>query len=245
MLSVWGCVLAGGGLAPPVWGQRLRTMRVPPNLRVELNAQGDRFERKGKERVALVGRLTDARGVSKPVTIMRDIRGRFRLAVQGRVVAFDGVVESSRGGGLSAEELAAAESLIDDSAEVFFAAVDRGDALRLIGRRFRADDGAAPSYAGPWRDIYELCWRGRGGRERPERVKYFYFDSATGLPERVRYEGVGGEVETLAADWREVAGQFVPLRITRWVGGRKRFSFVVDTVSWAADRDDGVFRAGN
>ena len=31
----------------------------------------------------------------------------------------------------------------DDSVELFFAAVDRGDAVRLLGRRYRTDDGAA------------------------------------------------------------------------------------------------------
>ncbi len=171
---VGAVVWAAGAAALRMPAQGWRTMRVPPNLRAELQARGDRFARKGKERVTIVGRLTDADERSRSVSLIRDIRGRFRVAFAGRVPAFDGARESSAGGVLSAQQAAAAESLLDDSMEAFFAAVDRGDVLRLLGRRFPADDGAGPAYAGPWRDIYELRRRGRLGAE--DRVKLSYFD---------------------------------------------------------------------
>ncbi len=235
--------VVGAAVGAPPRAQGWQTTHAPPNLRAELRAQGDRFARKGRERVAIVGRLSDARGRSRSVSLIRDIRGRFRVAFAGRVLAFDGVRESSRGGALSAEQAAAAESLVDDSLETFFAAVNRGDAWRLIGRRFPADDGAGPGYAGPWRDIYELRWRGRLGAE--DRVKLFYFDSATGLPVRVRYRGRDGQVETLLGQWREIAGRQLPLAIVRTVKGQRELSFFVESVVAAAHQDDGVFRAGN
>ncbi len=241
--SVVAVVGAAGAAPARMPAQGWRTMRVPPNLRAELQAQGERFARKGKERVTIVGRLTDADERSRSVSLIRDIRGRFRVAFAGRVLAFDGARESSAGGALNAEQAAAAESLLDDSMEAFFAAVDRGDVLRLLGRRFRADDGAAPGYQGPWHDIYELRWRGRLGAE--DRVKLFYFDSATGLPARVRYRGRDGEVETLMGQWREFAGEYLPLAIVRTVKGRLQFTFAVDSVVLTADKDDGVFRAEN
>lgn len=236
-------VLAAAGV-PPAQGQRV--LLVPPNLQAELDAQGDRFASKGKERVVVAGQLTGANGVSKPVSLVRDIRGRFRLVFPKHVVAFDGTRESSSGGALSAEDLAAAESLIDDSVEAFFASVDRGDALRLIGRRFPADEAAASgAEGGTWHDIYELRWRGRGGSAAVDRVKFFYFDSDTGLPARVRYVSAAGEVETLMGQWRQAAGQHFPLAVVRMAAGRRRLSFFAQRIVLDADKADGAFTAGN
>ncbi len=94
--AVVGAVVWAAGAAPlRMPAQGWRTMRAPLNLRAEFQARGGRFLHKGKERVTLVGRLTDARGRSRSVSLIRDIRGRFRPA-------FDGARESSRGGALSA-----------------------------------------------------------------------------------------------------------------------------------------------
>lgn len=243
-LSAAAVVLAAGAGIPPALGQR--SLLVPPNLQAELDAQGDRFASKGKERVVVVGQLTGAAGIDKPVSLIRDIRGRFRLVFPKHVVAFDGTRESSSGGDLSAEDLEAAESLIDDSVEAFFASVDRGDALRLIGRRFPADEAAASGAGGgAWHDIYELRWRGRGGAAAADRVKFFYFDSDTGLPARVRYLSAAGETETLIGQWRQAAGQHFPLAVVRMVDGKRRLSFFAQRIVLDSDKADGAFTAGN
>ena len=134
-----------------------------------------------------------------------------------------------------------AESLLDDSVEQFFAAVDRGDAVRLLGRRYRTDDGSTLAYAGPWHDIYELHWRGRDGQAASQRIKQFYFDSQTGYLARVRYPSSAGAVETQLSDWRQVNGQALAGRIVRIVAGVTQWTFTADTLTLGADQNDGHF----
>ena len=77
--------------------QRLRSLRIPPNLLLQLRSQGDRFELAGRERAIASGRVVDARRNSQSVQLTRDIRGRFRLEAGGRVVYFDGEQSGSSG----------------------------------------------------------------------------------------------------------------------------------------------------
>ena len=242
LLSILLAVAALGGAE--LWAQqrqRLRSLRIPPNLLLQLRSQGDRFELAGRERAVASGQVVDARRSSQSVQLTRDIRGRFRLAAGGSVLYFDGERSGSSGGRGRSVESGLAESLLDDSVELFFAAVDRGDAVRLLGRRYRTDDGSAADYEGPWHDIYELYWRGRDGQAESTRLKQFYFDSQTGYLARVRYPSSTGSVETQLSDWRQVNGQALAGRIVRIVAGVTQWTFTADTLTLGAHQDDGHF----
>ena len=239
-------VLAGLG-GTGLWAQqqqRLRPLRIPPNLLLQLRSQGDRFELAGRERASASGQIVDARRSSQSVQLTRDIRGRFRLQAGNRVLFFDGSQSGSSGVGGQSDDSGLAESLADDSVEQFFVAVHRGDAVRLLGRRYRTDDGSAAAYTGPWHDIYELYWRGRDGQADSTQLKQFYFDSQTGYLARVRYPSSAGSVETRLSNWRQVNGQALAGRIERIVAGVTRWTFTASTLTLGADQNDSLF-SGN
>lgn len=69
--------------------------------------------------------------------------------------------------------------------------------FRLLMNRARLDDGSASKYSGRYVDIYQLILP-VPSLGSVFRTKNFYFDSETGLLDRVTYRGgTGGAVRTL------------------------------------------------
>ncbi len=81
----------------------------------------------------------------------------------------------------------------------------------------------------------------RDGQAESARLKQFYFDSQTGYLVRVRYPSSAGLVETQISDWRQVNGQALAGRIVRIVAGVTQWTFVADSLTLGADRDNGLF----
>ncbi len=221
----------------------------PSIVRLQLDRLGDRLVKAGKERTVLQGTFVDAAGAQSPAQLIYQLPDRLRLQTTGalnKIVVFDGeMLRSTRAQVDSAEE-DLMESLLADSPEGFFDSLQLGAALRLLGRRFRPAPSIAPDYKGPLFDIYELSGAVRTRRDRRNRVKRFYFDSASALLLRVRYDdasrGTKVPVETRYSQWRDVAGNPLPGQVERLENGKLVFAFRLASADLLPQGDEGIFR---
>jgi hypothetical protein len=221
--------------------------RLWPRLRGALRAMGDRLEKPGKERLTLTGTLMRD-GDSAPFVMVSEFPGKLRLEVTGRgagnTLVFN---ERARGrGATDARDADLIETLVFDTAEHFFEGQSLGVGTRLLGSRFRADDGATPHYDGPFYDIYQVDETVEAARPPRHRTKLYYVNSDTMLIERVRYEDQGGGATVrvgVELEWQQVGGQRVPRRITRTEGGSPVLTFVVNAATVGQRVEDGLFSA--
>lgn len=221
----------------------VRRAQLSPRLAMNLNALGNRLEKPGQERLALVGTWRVA-GAAQPREFAATLEfpDKLRLNVGGpenRVITFDG--QQTNG---TADDLDLVETLAYDSAEHFFAAQMQGNAMRFLGSRFRTDDGSTPDYDGPYFDIYKIADHIKTS-EQERAAKLYYFNSETLLLERVTYEvNRGGSeinVETKLSDWRVVDGQQVARRIERLENGKSVFVLTIRSAGLGRRADDGIF----
>jgi hypothetical protein len=225
----------------------VRRGQLSPRLAMNLNALGNRLEKPGQERVALVGTWRVA-GTAQPREFAATLEfpDKLRLTVggpQNRVITFDGQ-QTKATQTPAADELDLIETLAYDSAEHFFAAQMQGNAMRFLGARFRADDGSTLDYDGPYFDIYKIADQIKAsGEERS--AKLYYFNSDTLLLERVTYViNRGGSeisVETKLSDWHAVDGQQVARRIERFENGKSVFALTISSAGLDRRADDGIF----
>src|ERR1051326_3931822 len=162
---------------------------IASSARPLLSAFGERIQRPGKERVTLMGKLTDASGTFD-VSLVWEVPGRFRLDRSdkpGRPLICDEAGAWNNGPAILPREAETLESLFDDTSESFFYGMVQGTASRFLGNRFRADNGKTPNYQGPWFDVYEVFAVVRGPQGISKRRKVFLFDSQTALLSRVDY----------------------------------------------------------
>ncbi len=225
----------------------VRRAQMSPRLAMNLNALGNRLEKPGQERLALVGTWRVAgRAQPQEFAATLEFPDRLRLAVggpQNRVITFDGE-QTKATQTPDADELDLIETLAYDSAEHFFAAQMQGNATRFLGARFRTDDGSTPDYNGPYFDIYKIADQIKTSeQERP--AKLYYFNSDTLLLERVTYainrDGSEISVETKLSDWRVVDGQQVARRIERFENGKPVFALTIRSAGLGRRADDGIF----
>ena len=230
----------------PARPTRILPSQVPNMLRRNVRVLGDRISVEGKERMVLAGQVTDGQGQKAAGQIVYELPGMVRLDQAGadaRVLRFDGAGLSRDAGDLSTADRGLLEALAYDTPEAFLDAPRTGGALRFLGSGFRADDGTAENYKGPWFDVYELSVTVRTA-DRPERrQKHFWFDSLTGLLQQVRYRAAGDTAVETQFSWLEVDGQQVPGRIDRTEDGKAVFSFQTSTVTFGPKVDDGAFSA--
>jgi hypothetical protein len=225
----------------------VRRAQLSPRLALNLNALGNRLEKPGQERLALVGtwRVT---GTSQPREFAATLEfpDKLRLTVggpQNRVITFDGQ-QTKATQTPAADDLYLIETLAYDSAEHFFAAQMQGNAIRFLGARFRTDDGSTPDYDGPYFDVYKIADQIKAsGEERS--AKLYYFNSDTLLLDRVTYVvNRGGSeinVETKLTDWRVIDGQQVARRIERLENGKSVFVLTMRSAGLGRRADDGIF----
>jgi hypothetical protein len=221
----------------------------PSMVRIQLDRLGDRLVKAGKERTVMQGTFVDAAGAQSPAQLVYQLPDRFRLQTTGalnKIVAFDGETAQSTGAQIDSAEEDLLESFVADSPEGFFDSLRSGAALRLLGRRFRPAPSIAPDYKGPLYDIYELAGVVRTRRDRRNRVKRFYFDSASALLLRVRYNdasrGTQVSVETRYSQWRDVAGNPLPGQVERLEKGKLVFAFRLASADLLPQGDEGIFR---
>lgn len=230
----------------------LRRSRLTPHQRELLKALGDRLEKPGKERLTLLGtitRLTEADRSPAPISLTLEFPDRLRLEeIRGNkklITAFDGSKTWGQGKTLKRSDEDLVETLLFDSVEHFLLGQLQGYATRLLGTNFRLDDGTNPNYAGPFYDIYEVTDELPGATEPRTQTKLYYFNSATALLERVRYEsdrdGVPVSVEILFDDWQAVGGQGVPRQLTRRENDQPVLQLNLTVTGFSARQADNLF----
>ncbi len=212
----------------------------------DLRALGNRLEVSGKERITLTGTVTRASGTN-PVVVIWELPGRLRVEETSagvlRVLAFDGARSWTSTGTITPEDQQLFETLLNDSAERFFIAQMQGAPRRFLGEGFRIDDGRTAGYSGPFYDVYEVNEAIRTAQQTV-RQKFYAFNAATGLLDRVRYDlpssGTRIPVE-VRVTWRGQDGQQVPSQIIRSQGGQPTLTFVFTAAVLTPRVVDGIF----
>lgn len=232
-----------GPLARP----HLSASSLPAHVSGLAPALGNRLVRPGKERMVITGVLRQGVG-EFPLTLIWELPGKFRLEMrdpQPRTIVSDGQQHRVAGGAITDQDQQRMESLVGDTAESFLFQVRGGVGTRLLGRRFRTDDGRRPNYQGPLFDIFVIGGPALVRTDRVPRQKMFYFDSRTGLLQSVRYmilkQGSQVVVQTQFSEWRLVDGQFVPGLIARREGTENVFSYRVMTAAFGPQVSDNTF----
>lgn len=244
-----GCVM---GLSGQISGRpasprpELTESRVPPAARMVLTALGNRLTSTGRERMIWSGSIADSRG-AVPVVITTEFPGKIRVEESsGRLIGFDGSSGWSGRGALQDNERDILESLTGDTAEGFLQAVVQGAPGRLLGRRFRTDNGKSPDYSGPYFDIYELVVAPPSRSDRQASLKRYYFDSRTGRLHKVVYaiQRAGQRVQVAVSydGWKVVESQAVPQRIVRMENGQQVLAIQIQGVQFQPAGDGASFR---
>ena len=231
-------------------GVYIRRGFLRPQLNLNLTALGDRLEKPGKERLTVIGAFTRS-GEAQPSTfvMIAEFPDRLRFTLQQglhtRVITFDGQQAKALGSSLEAAERDLMETVVYDTAEHFFTTQMEGQATRFLGARFRMDDGSSANYAGPYYDIYQVGDQIKVSADGRQQAKYYYFNSATLMLERVLYEvnrnGVVVKVETLIGGWQKEQGQTIARRIERIENGTSVFIFTINSAVLSPRVNDGVF----
>jgi hypothetical protein len=212
-------------------------------LQEKVNALGTRLFTPGQERVILIGTL-QRNGATTPVTVTFQLPNKVKVDFgQGQVVGFDGSTSWDAGSTVTSDDQALLEALSDDAPETFFYnAAAQTHRLRPLAHRARMDDGTATNYSGPWMDIYQEIGVPIATGEKGTRVKHFYFDSITHLPNRVRYIlPTGSRVEVLRSGWTKSSGQYIPVQISRYQDGALTHSFIGTSATVMPAANDSTF----
>jgi hypothetical protein len=219
--------------------------RMPSTFWRPLESLGNRVQVPGNERTTFTGDFTDSDG-SRSVLLILQLPGLIRLAGFSRgggVLLFNG--DRPRAGLTSAQE-SVIESLVMDTPEGLFSAIQRGAAARLIGSNFGPDPRREPDSDRPRYDIYELAVTAQTRTDETLRFKRYYFDTRTGLLLSTRYydqrDGRRVRIETRFSGWSNVSGSLYPSQIERYEDGQLDFRFTAKTVSSGPQQDLNTFQ---
>jgi hypothetical protein len=148
---------------------------------------------------------------------------------------------------LSNAEMNVLESLGNDTPETFLysvAGANKKTAYRLIGGRFRTDNGKTPNYKGPWYDIFEVSGPVAAGSSTI-RQKFYHFDSQTKLLVRSQYQiqqaGAAVHVQTEYSNWTTSQGNAIPGQVLRRENGIVVFTLTIHSAVVSQQLKDGVF----
>ncbi len=163
------------------------------------------------------------------------LRLTMQTGAQARTIIYDGEAARVIGGNLTKADQALIESVVNDTAEHFFLTQIQGAPTRHLGNRFRADDGSATNYAGPFQDVFWMLNKFKMGPEIRSQYKVYYFNSDSHLLEKVTYRisrnGEPVEVETRFSAWHSVEGQQVPRGVARLENGQQVMSLTITSVA--------------
>jgi hypothetical protein len=219
---------------------------LPGIVQPQVDALGARAQIRGYEFTRLTGEYMAADGQRWIAQVLHQLPNLVKLSgftPGGRDLNFDG---SSRPSGLTADEQVLLETFVLDNAEGMLASLRGGAAARLLGRGFQFPTKDRLTDAADGYDIYEVSPRiSFTQRETP--VKFYYFDSNTGLLVSTRYAGSTRSalrVETKFLEWRMMDGSAYPGRIERYEDGRRIFSFVINSITVAPAIDAAYFHQG-
>ena len=215
---------------------------VPGSVTVHLRALGDRTQIEGREQTVYDGEWTNAARSTSTVRLIHQLPGWIRLegvAGPGSVLVFDGSQVRSKAAVLLADEQLM-ETFVHDTQEGFLHAVAEGG-FRVIGYGFGAGDGTSVEY-----DVIEVAVPLDTTRGNPLRLKWFYFDSASGRLAKTAYEDERGDtVEVRFSSWGEVSGSYYPGTIERFEAGQPVFALKTGALSVGPESASTVFQDPN
>lgn len=203
--------------------------RLWQDLMPAVDALGSRLEKTGFERTTLIGTISrpnQSGGAKLPLRLFLERPGRVRLEEQNGSRKQTTIFDDQSGKGLSKDgetptedDENKIETLAFDITDRFFLGLIDGQAARLIGLRFRMDDGKTANYTGPFYDVYQMLDDVGVTGERRSQHKLFLFNSNTHLLEIVRYEltrnGQKTKVEIQYKGWQQFNGHTFPTNWTR------------------------------
>lgn len=213
-----------------------------------LDALGNRFESSAQGRSVVTATFTRNAGELTQLTITRELPDKLRIeqtSLTGqRALGHDGTRSWVSDGSPSPEDLRLVETMVRDSVEHLIAGQARGDATFLLGDLFRTDDGSNANYIGSFFDILrvdDIFVTAKGSESRPTLL---YFNSRTGLPEKIMYERKGDatiKVEVEFGGWIVAADQKIPGQIVWKENGRVTQQLTITQVVFAPIVEDGIF----
>ncbi len=209
-------------------------------------ALGERLQKVGMERLVSIGTLRE-NGNDKPTVLAWELPGKFRLEKDGKAIlgSVAGLAAPSSPGVSTSEEDDLMESLFLDRSEAALIGVVGGAAIRVVGYHVRAQRGHGADYAGPYYDIFDFTSKVGSKPVSPTRSKRFYFDSFSGLLQKVSYvltRGGGSQiVETTLGQWTKVQGESVPGVIERFVNQVSVARFSASATVVSEKKADGKF----
>ena len=117
----------------------------------------------------------------------------------------------------------------------------REGGFRVVGYRFAAGAGTTTKY-----DVFEVAVPVETAIAKPLRIKWFYFDSNSGLLAKTTYQDERGyTVEARFSSWGEVAGSMYPGMIERFEAGNRVFALTAMTLSVGPGTETMVFENPN
>ncbi|HET9217609.1 MAG TPA: hypothetical protein VFR18_11555, partial [Terriglobia bacterium] len=134
------------------------------------------------------------------------------------------------------------ELFSSDTAEAMLAGVKEGAAIELLGRRVLAgrDQPTEIRY-----DIFEVSAPVRSSASGRERLKRYFYDSATALLTSTHYidEAFSPRVavEISFSDWKQQNGSAYPYRIDRKENGHSVFSLTLSSIVALPRQDSTTF----
>jgi hypothetical protein len=238
--TLYAQIAVSSGSSPAIF---VTSSALPSPVRFYLHSFGDRIQKAGNERTVLVGTYSDPSGNTQgQLTWQAPGSVRFDRSNQpGKALIYNSTSGVLVGASISPQDANIFESLLDDPAESFLYGFQSGTSYRLIGQRFRADDGKAANYKGPWYDVYAANGIGKAQPNKPTFVKHYYIDSVTGLLAKTQYLSSGILVTTEFNSWTNVNGQSFPGQIVRKEGGTVVFTFGIVNATTSAGQNDATF----
>ena len=217
------------------------TQLLPAPVRSYVAVFGKRIQKPGQERTTLTGTYTDQSG-SGPARLVWQAPGSLRFerpnSKSTLIYAYGSAATAATG-----NDANVMESLLDDAAESFFYGLRGGSAYRLLGQRFRSDDGKTANFQGPWYDIYEVAASPRSQPGNIKRWKTYHFDSETKLLSMIKYtDSAGVHVTTEFNKWSSLNGEAFPGQIVRIENGTTIFTFTVTGASVGPGVVDQAFK---
>lgn len=217
--------LMRGQAVSPAGGRRedyLRAADLPHFLGRYHTNLGERLQRVGLERLVSTGTLRE-KGSDKPSVLAWELPGRFRLEKDGKAIvgALAGLAAPRAPGLSTQDEDEIIESLFLDRSESALFNVVNGAAVRVIGYQVGTQRGRVPAYSGPYFDVFDITAKVDWRPNSPVRSKRYFFDSMSGLLQRVSYVQFKGaatqSIDTHFSQWTKVQNDFVPGVIERFV----------------------------
>ena len=237
-LAAWGQTGTPPSPEPPA----AYSSGVPGSVTVHLRALGNRTQIAGREQTVYDGTWTNSSGSSSTVRLIHQLPSLIRLegvGGTGSVLAFDGSQVRSKAAVLLADEQLM-ETFVHDTQEGFLHAVAAGG-FRVIGYGYGAGAGTSVKY-----DVIEVAVPVETASGNPLRIKWFYFDAASGRLAKTTYQDDRGTtVEVRFSSWGEVSGSYYPGTIERFEAGTRIFALMTGTLSVGPASTTTVFQDPN